>query len=458
LRSAEPDSAVIIEFSARSLAFRQIQIIPLVRRKFLTMASLEVDSGNLQVSADHLDEARKLMNRWLPPESMPLDSLSVGELDIQEIGVRLDSAGQTILRCIAEGLAHTVAVTRDGSGPRLGSWMGRLRRVSYPMRGLLHEIRVSQIRFDSQRGSLYLDSLEIVPLLNRWELSRKLGYQADYVKALIPQVKISGVDWKAATEKHFRAASIRLAPGRVYVFRDRRLPRRQREQPLPMAFLRELPYFVDVDSLVLGPSLMEYEEYPAEGDHTGTLRVENLAVVMSPLLNRYGPKSPEYLHLSLGGSLMGSGEVEAQVLLPLKTGLDYGVRGDFRDLDLTRLNDPSVNLGKLRISSGLLNRLDFQFEMNGQEAHGEVVGVYHDLVIEKLRPKGTHAGEKDRLKSFFLRKVIIRHTKDESLPVAHRTGKIKYRPDPTRFVSFNLLHCLLVGVKSSFTLGFLLPG
>jgi hypothetical protein len=62
------------------------------------------------------------------------------------------------------------------------------------------------------------------------------------------------------------------------------------------------------------------------------------------------------------------------------------------------------------------------------------------------------------VKSFALKKFIIPRDKDKSLPEKKRTGKVDYKRDPQRYFSYYLLHSLLVGVKSSFSLGFLLPG
>ena len=59
--------------------------------------------------------------------------------------------------------------------------------------------------------------------------------------------------------------------------------------------------------------------------------------------------------------------------------------------------------------------------------------------------------------SFMLRHLIIPLNKDKSLPEKKRTGNVNYMRDPTRFVSHYFLQSLLMGVKKSFTLGFLLP-
>ena len=154
------------------------------------------------------------------------------------------------------------------------------------------------------------------------------------------------------------------------------------------------------------------------------------------------------------GSLMNSGSVAATTKLPLHKGDPYVVEGAFHDLDVTKLNDPAENLGKLHLESGLLNYLHFHFEMTAEKSTGEIIGEYHDLVVEKLKDNGKVA----KLKSFALKKFIIPRDKDKSLPEKKRTGKVDYKRDPQRYFSYYLLHSLLIGVKSSFSLGFLLPG
>jgi hypothetical protein len=151
---------------------------------------------------------------------------------------------------------------------------------------------------------------------------------------------------------------------------------------------------------------------------------------------------------------MNSGLVTATTKMPLHKGDPYLVEGAFHELDVTKLNNPAENLGKLHLESGMLNSLAFQFEMNDEKATGKIVGEYHDLVVDKLKENS----KVDKMKSFALAKFIIPRDKDKSLPVGKRTGKVDYKRDPEREFSYYLLHSLLVGVKSSFKLGFLLPG
>jgi hypothetical protein len=62
-----------------------------------------------------------------------------------------------------------------------------------------------------------------------------------------------------------------------------------------------------------------------------------------------------------------------------------------------------------------------------------------------------------RFSSFMLTHLVIPLNKDKSLPEKKRTGKVNYVRDPTRFVAHYFLQSLLMGIKKSFALGFLLP-
>lgn len=145
---------------------------------------------------------------------------------------------------------------------------------------------------------------------------------------------------------------------------------------------------------------------------------------------------------------MNSGVVTATTKLPLHKDDPYQVDGAFHELDVTKLNNPAENLGHLHLESGMLNLLNFHFEMNEEASIGQVEGRYHELVVEKLKKNG----KVDKIKSFALKQLIIPKNKEKA------KGKVNYKRDRERYFSYYLLHSLLVGVKSSFSLGFLLPG
>lgn len=316
---------------------------------------------------------------------------------------------------------------------------------------------VNKIEIDSKRESIVFTGVQVMPRINKHEFGRKLGHQADWIAASVPRIEITKPDLGGLLHQRMFAEKISIGESKVYIFRDRRLSRQQEIVPLPIDYIKTIPFYIRVKTLTLASSTVEYEEYPRSGyGQTGILRIEKIKLALSPLINHPDVSDPTYCSMYVNGSIMGSGTVHGIVMMPLRKNKPYSIRGAIERLELTRLNSSSENLGKIRIKSGFLDFLSFDFMMTSQRSTGKIVGAYHHLIIQQMKK---HTDEKNvaDFASFMLRHLIIPLNKDASLPERNRTGAVNYERDPTRFVSYYFLQSLLMGVKKSFTLGFLLP-
>ena len=309
-------------------------------------------------------------------------------------------------------------------------------------------IVLHHVELDSRKRSFRVDSLRILPVMDKLTIGKKKGHQVDVWEVKSEGIEAEGLDVSALREERVVADRISIRKNHIYVFRDRRLPLERGEKPLPAESLKELPVSLRIKLVKLGPTLFTYEEFPKEGEETGVLTIHRFSGSLAPLINKPAKGDPAYLTLHTEGSLMNSGTVEATTKIPLHGGDPYRVEGAFHELDVTKLNNPAENLGHLHLESGMLNRLDFQFSMSTERSMGEVTGRYHELVVQKLGKNG----KVDKFKSFMLKHLIIPQNKESA------RGKVDYKRDRERYFSYYLLHSLLVGVKSSFKLGFLLPG
>ena len=401
--------------------------------------SVEVDSISIQKMA--------------PPEiSLPFSEVSVGAVTIGGLRVAM---GKNHLRL--EGEVGLDSLAYDGRSWHIGAVKMAAGRVSYLIPGTDEMLRIEGVSLDSKAGELRLDTVNVRPTGGKEEIGRSRGHQVDVVASTTEGVKVEGLDVMALMKRHLSATKISIYKNDIYVFRDRRLPLAPGEKPMPMEDLERLPVTLRVGSVSLGSTFFVYEEYPRRGKETGELKIYRMHGTLEPLINHPHAGDPAYLTMRMEGSLMNSGSVTATTKLPLHKGDPYKVEGAFHELDVTTLNNPAENLGHLHLESGLLNSLEFQFEMTDEGSTGQIVGEYHDLVADKLK-ENSDEKKVDKMKSFALKKFIIPKNKDKSLPVKKRTGKVKYKRDRDRYFSYFLLHSLLVGVKSSFALGFLLPG
>jgi hypothetical protein len=255
--------------------------------------------------------------------------------------------------------------------------------------------------------------------------------------------------------KKLRADKITFNNWRIYVFRDRRLPRPLKQQPMPDDYLKRIPLEIRVNHLQVNNASVIYEEFPKDGTQPGTLQFQNMNISISPILNHPYKTDPVYADTYVRGSIMNSGSIMAMIHASLTKNIYY-IKGAIENLDLSRLNSSAENLGKFHIQSGILNSLDFHFTATDKKSTGEIVGEYHNLIIERLKVR--HGVKKvAKVPTFFLKHIIIPKNKDKSMAVSKRTGKIDYNRDSTRMVTFYLLKSLLSGIRASFKFGFLLP-
>ena len=354
-----------------------------------------------------------------------------------------------------EGSVELDSVYAEEKGEKgFGELRLAITRGRYQLPDAGETIHLSNMVLDSKKKLFRLDTLRLTPVPDKMKMGEKKGHQVDVVEATSEGIEADGVDVMGLPEHRLVADRITIRRNKIYVFRDRRLPLEPGVKAMPMELLKALPVSLRIKLVNLGTTNFTYEEFPKKGEKTGTMKIYRLAGTLEPLINKPVAGDPAYLTMRIEGSLMNSGLVSAITKMPLRKGDPYRVEGAFHELDVTKLNDPAENLGMLHLESGMLNSLAFRFEMNEEKATGQIVGEYHDLVVDKLRENG----KKDKLKSFALKKFIIPRDKDKSLPEKKRTGKVDYKRDPQRNFSYYLLHSLLVGVKSSFSLGFLLPG
>ncbi len=338
---------------------------------------------------------------------------------------------------------------------------GRVRLVAkeahYLVPDAFEKVRLKNAVLDSRKETLSIDTARIAPTVSQEEIGRIKNTQVDCVEGVSEGIEITGLQFKDLLRNRLVAQKISIRRNNLHVFRDRRLPRDESEKPLPMDYLRSLAVTIRVRSVKFGNTTFAYEEFPKKWDKPGVLRIVGLSGTLTPLINHPVEGDPAYLTMVSEGSLMGSGTVTATTKMPLHKGDPYKVEGAFHNLDVTALNNSAENLGRIHLESGLLDMLAFQFDMTAEKSTGKIVGEYHNLVVQKLK-ENTNDIKVDKMKSFALKKFIIPLNKDKSLPEDKRTGKVDYKRDPSRYFSFYLLHSLLVGVKKSFTLGFLLPG
>jgi len=437
------------EITISALRMTGFDVMKLLDEKILVAKTLTVDKGKVVVDKNGRSK--------IPTLPFDLKKIEIDNVEGKDLSVAYkDKLNECHFTADIVLNKADVDPSFNINKTKFGSVHGNVRVFHYSGNNY-HDVELKSINISSSKELIQITGINIKPRIGKYEFGKKLGHQADWMQAYISKVDVIRPDFDNLLRQKLFADKIKISESNIYIFRDRRLPRPQKNIPLPVDIIKEFSLEVRVKTFELAPSVVEYEEYPKSGyGKTGILRIEKINLTLSPLITDPTPSDPAYMMMDVEGSIMGSGTTHSVIGMPLQKNKPYYVKGAIERLELTKLNSSSENLGKIRIKSGFLDFLSFDFTMTEQRSTGKIIGAYHHLIIQQLKK---HTSEKNvaDLASFALRHAIIPLNKDASLPERKRTGKVDYQRDPTRMVSYYLLQSLLMGVKKSFTLGFLLP-
>ena len=445
-----------INFSVAEIS--GIHFFKLITAKEFLAGSLQLKNANIKLDYYLLDKHDTLPADIFKKINAPFKNIFFNSVELKDMKIFEQNYKRIDAICSGNFLLSDVRIPNINStfskdSIHFSNVNCELNEIHYKLSDY-YSVSVKKILLNSKDSLLQLDSLKLIPLLNKFEMGEKLKRQADHVNAIIRQIKITGLYAADLLHQKFIADKINIEKPMAYIFRDRRLPRSKEKQPTPLDYLKQIPFNVSVQHFNLNDAEITSEEFPKEGEHSGYIKLQHLYVTMKPFINHTNKLSSSVIS-NVKTSIMGAGNIHATIKLSLVNG-NSDIKGAIEELNLTAMNPSAENLGKFHIESGVLNRLDFQFTATDVKATGKIVGVYHDLVVDRLK-ETKHGLKKASIASFLLHKIIIPKNKDASLDIKKRTGKIDYNRDPTRFITFYYLKALLDGIRDSFTLGFVLP-
>ncbi|MDZ7691302.1 MAG: hypothetical protein U5K69_09260 [Balneolaceae bacterium] len=110
------------------------------------------------------------------------------------------------------------------------------------------------------------------------------------------------------------------------------------------------------------------------------------------------------------------------------------------------LNPAVEPMGFVRLSSGTINAMEFDMELDQAKASGKILLNYSDLKVELLEREQVKENEEKQLLSFLANTVKIKRNNSEK-PL--REGEITFERDPHKSIFNYWWKSLLSGLKGS---------
>lgn len=448
-KNAYDTTCVYPEFiSAGSVRAEGIGLFQLIFRKKLSIKSVRLERLRVMLrehSLMQLDSITQRENEF---------SLEVDDLSIRSAGLTyVDSAHCKTIATINSHIAvSSLELDFHIDKPfRYKADILTFDSAEVDLPRQLYTFKVLKVQMDFPEAAFRVDSARVIPQLSNVEFGRKVGYEIDRFDAVIPYVKISELDFAFTDTLNLKAG---LAEIQFYlkVFRDKRLPFVTTQKLLPVAMLQNLPFNLVIDSLKVTKSYVQYEEVVEGMTEPGKVFFDNLYAV---LLNVDNTTRSGNTQLSAHAKLQGHGDLNVFVTFPLDENKRSTLKGSIRNFRLPEINSMLTPSTQVKVESGNMKEMTFDFTFNAIRSEGEIELNYEDLKVVSFKDEAKQKGEepqKDNLKTFIMNTFIFRKNMDEDVPEDKRTGAVQYVRDDARSIFNFWVKSLISGLKSAYNL------
>lgn len=314
-----------------------------------------------------------------------------------------------------------------------------------------YTFNIRQVNMNFQQEELTLDTMKIIPEYDKLAFGRKHGFEIDRFEGTIPFLRASNFSFSFIDTARVKAT---VADVQFYlkVFRDKRLRFVTKKKLLPVLQLRELPFALQIDSLKVIKSFVQYEEFAEGTNDAGRIFFDNL---YATLINVNNTASNGSFQLTAKSNLLGHGDLNLHAIFPLADKKRASVSGSIEDFSLPAINPMLVPSTRIKVESGNMKRLSFHFTFNETRSDGEIELNYEDLKLVTFKEDektDSDKLEKDGFKTFIMNTFVFRKNMGEDLPEEQRTGTIHYLRDDARSVFNFWVKSLLSGIKSAYNL------
>jgi hypothetical protein len=308
------------------------------------------------------------------------------------------------------------------------------------------QLDCSGLAYRNGAAELRMDSLSVIPRIDRDSFNRSAKYQNDYMVFRTGEVTAGGIAaGKWSGDSVYRIRSLALQQPRLHVYKDKRLPFNSGvHKPLPTDLLQQIRMPFRIDSIRLHDADITYEELNDKTLMNGSVRFSGVNANLENIAST-GHLSGDSLRLYAAARLLDSIPLRIRFIEAYRDPL-HGFRFAFRmsPFDMRLLNPVLVPLVSAKIRKGVLDTMRVNAIGREYLSHGKMKMYYRGLRALYLDNGDENAHTlKTRLITFLANTILLRTNNRSGY------GQVYVRRKQDRSIFNYWLKIILSGVVSS---------
>lgn len=266
---------------------------------------------------------------------------------------------------------------------------------------------------NSLRKQLNVGSFAIKPVYGETEFAKKEHYQKDRYDVVLKGIALKGIDMKDLIDKKIIASALVVNSVSAKIYRDLQKPLKDKSKVghYPSQLLAKIDVPIDISKATFSHAYIEYKEKEALSDSTGIVKFTDADLSIDNITNiTEAIQKNNAIKISFEAKALGTIPINGSFTFFLKdTSGKFIASGNIPTFDAHMLNEVSVPMVLMRINTGMINSLDFNFKGDNYGAGGKMVMKYSDLKVDVLKRDEKSGGVKKKGLTSLLANIIVKN-------------------------------------------------
>jgi hypothetical protein len=296
-----------------------------------------------------------------------------------------------------------------------------------------------KIAYKTSENRLTLNDLQLKFTMNWMDVSRKLGKQIDLMEVDLKELYLENLQASSRfySDLDIEADKIVLSGLLFTDRRDKNMPRPPDDiKPMFKGMIDAIPITVKVDTILLEDSAVHYGELGVGKSNAGMLRFEEVNGTITRLTTL--PDEQEVyqsFEANIKARLNGLADVSLNLTVPYDREAFHAL-AHIGQMDLSRLNETVGPMAGVEVTSGKMDRIQFEMDATEYSSNNKLQFDYSDLKINVIKEGSDNENHSNALMSAIANTAIRHH----NLPSEGKYLTAEYRSQRNRYRGpFNLM-------------------
>ena len=283
--------------------------------------------------------------------------------------------------------------------------------VSMKSKDGLYKYAFENVVLNSLKQELNVGAYTINPFLGEKEFASKEHFQKDRYDVALKGIALKGIDMKNLIDKKIFASDLSVNSVNAKIYRDLEKPLKDENKVgrYPSQLIAKIEVPINIAHATLSNAYIEYREHEKLSDSTGMVKFTESTLTLTNITNVPEAISKNNsLKIAFDAKALGTIPIKGNFIFTLNdTAGNFTTTGNIPSFDAHLLNKVSVPMALMRINTGNIDAIDFNFKGNNYGAGGDMVMKYSNLKVDVLkRDKDSKEVKKKGLTSFLANFIV----------------------------------------------------